>query len=118
MWENRNLHRWNSLLVNNNLKVLSREMDLAKEVSIDRSSGKGEARRFLEKSFERPLKLQRHLVQILAIRNLIANGAEKIHYAVGMGRARFVGTSRNGATGILAHLPIAPRVHCGFSLEK
>jgi hypothetical protein len=35
-----------------------------------------------------------------------------------MGRARFVGTGRNGAEGILAHLPIAPSVHCGFTLEK
>ncbi len=81
-------------------------MDLAKEVLIDRSSGKGEARRFLEKYSQRPLKLQRHLVQILAIRNLIANGAEKIHCAVGRGHSRFVGTE-----GILAHLPIAYMRH-------
>jgi hypothetical protein len=64
-------------------------MDLAKEVSIDRSSWKGEARRILGKSFERPLKLQRHLLQLLATGNIIATGAEKIHCAVGMGRAKY-----------------------------
>jgi hypothetical protein len=85
-------------------------MDLAKEVSIDRSSGKGESRRFVEKSFERASKLQRHLVLLLAIRNLIVNGAETIHCAVG--------TGRNGATDILAHPPIAPSIHSGFSYRN
>ncbi len=61
-------------------------MDQAKEVSIHRSSGKVEAPRILEKSFERPLKLQRHLLQLLATGNIIATGAQKIHCAVGMGQ--------------------------------
>jgi hypothetical protein len=33
---------------------------------------------------ETPLKSQSHLVKLLAIRNIIVNGAEKIHCAVGM----------------------------------
>jgi hypothetical protein len=50
--------------------------------SCDRPSLKSEARRFLEKSarvpyYESLLKLQRHLVWLLAIRKQIANGAHR-----------------------------------------
>jgi hypothetical protein len=73
---------------------------------------KGEAQMFLVKyarplSFDRPLTLLRQLVQLQAIRNLIANRAEKIRCAVGIGKTWCVGTGRNSATGILAHFPIA-----------
>jgi hypothetical protein len=59
-------------------------------VVFDRLSLKSEARSFLEKStrspcFERPFKLQRHLVRLLAISKQIANAAMKIHRAVGIG---------------------------------
>jgi hypothetical protein len=61
------------------LKVLSSEMDLAESRIIARSSLKSESRRFPEKSVrppscECPLKIPRHLIQLLAIRIIIANG--------------------------------------------
>jgi hypothetical protein len=64
------------------------------------------------------LKLQRHLLQLLAIRNLIPVGADKIHSAVGMGIIRAVLTGPNGATDVLVHLPIAQSVCCAFPIEK
>ncbi len=69
------------------LKVLSSAMDLA-EIRFIRSSLKGEVRKFSEKSArtsscESPLKIPGHLVQLLASRILIPNGA---HSSVSMGR--------------------------------
>jgi hypothetical protein len=62
------------------LKVLSSEMDPAEISSFDRYLLKIEARAFFEKSAhppscESPLKIPRHLVQLLAISILIANSA-------------------------------------------
>ncbi len=69
------------------LKVLSREMDLPESGSFRR-----EVQRLLENlplippSCESPLKIPRHLVQLLAIRILIPIVAMKIHCAVGIGK--------------------------------
>jgi hypothetical protein len=51
-------------------------------VLFDRSSLQSKARRFLEKSAnppssESPLKIPRHLIQLLVVGNLIANRAER-----------------------------------------
>jgi hypothetical protein len=59
-----------------------------------------------------PLILQRHLIQLVAIRDLIAIGA------VGMGKTCCSDTSRNGATGFLAHFPIEWSIHCAFPTEN
>jgi hypothetical protein len=61
------------------LSTMSSEMDLS-ESGIYQSVLKVEGRRFLEKfvrppSFESPLKIMRHLVQLLATRILIPNSA-------------------------------------------
>jgi hypothetical protein len=58
-----------------------------KVLSSDRSSLKMEARRFLEKSArppscESPLKIPRHLVQLLAIRILIAKSKHHLFYNI------------------------------------
>ncbi len=69
-------------------------------------------------SCERPLKIQHHLLQLLAIRNLIPDGADKIHSAVGMGKIRCVLTGPNVATDAIVHLPIAQSVCCAFPIDK
>ncbi len=63
------------------LKALSSEMDRPKLGSFERHLLKREVRRILEKSApptccESPLKITRHLVQLLAIRVRIANSAQ------------------------------------------
>jgi hypothetical protein len=72
-------------------------MELAESGSIEWSPLKGEVRRFFEKlvrppSCKSPLKIQRHLVQLLAIKILIAKrvhssicGLSLLHTVVGNG---------------------------------
>jgi hypothetical protein len=65
-------------------------MDPPKLGSFDRSLLKSEGRKFLAKSAHPPCcgspsKLQRHFVQVLAIKKQIANGGMKIHLAEGIG---------------------------------
>ncbi len=59
-----------------------------------------------------PVILQRHLIQLMPIRDLIANGA------VGMGKTCCSDTSRNGATSFLAHFPIEWSIYCAFPYWK
>ncbi len=60
------------------------------EIRFMRQKIKSEARRFFFKSarppcFKSPLKLQRHLIELLAIWKQIANAGMNIHHAVGIG---------------------------------
>jgi hypothetical protein len=71
-------------------------------------------------SCERPLKLQRHLVKLLAISNLITNGAEKIHCALGMEKGGVL-VLVNDAKGFFANRKkknvLAQIFHCAIGLE-
>jgi hypothetical protein len=77
-------------MVEGYLKVQSSEMDLAERGNIRKTVSKGRGMlRFITKYArppfcESPLNIPRHLLQLLAIRNLISNSAERIHCAVGI----------------------------------
>jgi hypothetical protein len=62
------------------------------------------------------MKLQRHLVKLLAIRNIIANGAEKIHCVIGMEKMCCAYTGGSGAKGFLALFSIAQSIICSFAM--
>jgi hypothetical protein len=85
--------------------------------SFDRSSSfKSEAQRFSEKSVrppscESPLKIPRHLVQLLAIRILIPKRGHDIHRSVGIGKTRCIRIGLN----INAQLPTSRSVHCAVA---
>ncbi len=81
------------------------------------SSLKSEARSFSEKSvqppsYEGPLKIQRHLVQLLAIITLIPKRGHEIHRAVGREKTWCFCTGINIATGINAQVQTPRSVHC------
>ncbi len=65
---------------------------------------------------ESPLKIQRHLVQLLAIKILIASPAMIIHLAVGMGKMWCICTYI--ATSIIMQFPISGKVACAFGYRK